>query len=365
MQRKELTAYLSDGVFRLISSILKESAANGKEKRFLLRQVMVQKKHASLREEQEKAGLHVPVFLIASITERCNLHCAGCYARGCGFCSDVPVKEPLSAEEWKRIFTEAEELGISFVLLAGGEPLLSRDVLQYAAEKKDLIFPVFTNGTLFDEEMLRFFAASPNLFPVFSIEGGKDTTDFRRGDGVFEKASAAADALHKEGVLFGAAVTVSKTNLKEVTSDAFLQQLADAGAAAVFLIEYSASGKADRSLEPDEKDRCFMAERLASARKRFRSLWFLSFPGDEEFMGGCLAAGRGFFHINPFGAAEPCPFSPVSDRNLKTCSLKEALQSPLFYQLSASELTAIPHNGGCALAGRLDEVRELAQPGNE
>ncbi|MDO5847524.1 MAG: radical SAM protein [Methanocorpusculum sp.] len=359
MQTNELTSYLSDGIFRLITSVLKESAADGAEKRFLVRQIRVQKHRSQRRKRHERAGLHVPAFLIASITERCNLHCKGCYARSCGFCSDTPEKTPLSADDWKRIFSEADALGISFVLLAGGEPLLNREVISAAAKEKNLIFPVFTNGTQFDTGMTELFIKSRNLFPVFSIEGGSASTDARRGEGVFAKASSAAETFRQNGVLFGAAVTVSKENIREVTSDVFFEGLSRAGTAAVFLIEYTASGESDRALEPDADDRRFMAERLASARKRFRSLWFLSFPGDEELMGGCLAAGRGFFHINPFGAAEPCPFAPLSDRNLKDCSLKEAIESPLFSRLSAAELTRIPHDGGCALAGRTDEIREM------
>lgn len=37
---------------------------------------------------------------------------------------------------------------------------------------------------------------------------------------------------------------------------------------------------------------------------------FIAFPGDEDQYDGCLAAGRGFLHINPSGKVEPCPFAP-------------------------------------------------------
>lgn len=60
---------------------------------------------------------------------------------------------------------------------------------------------------------------------------------------------------------------------------------------------------------------------------------YLSFPGDEKGTGGCVAAGRGFFHINSHGGAEPCPFSPYSDINVRDTSLKAALNSHLFTEL--------------------------------
>jgi MoaA/NifB/PqqE/SkfB family radical SAM enzyme len=86
---------------------------------------------------------------------------------------------------------------------------------------------------------------------------------------------------------------------------------------------------------------------------------FISFPGDEKATGGCLAAGRGFFHINPEGKAEPCPFSPYSDTNVKDLSLLEALDSPLFQKLNNSGLLLQEHTGGCVLFSREEQVSDM------
>ena len=75
-----------------------------------------------LRKESEKNGLHIPPFLIASISSKCNLHCIGCYARADGMCTEGGRNDEMTAEKWKKIFTEADEIGVSFILLAGGEP---------------------------------------------------------------------------------------------------------------------------------------------------------------------------------------------------------------------------------------------------
>ena len=74
-------------------------------------------------------GEHIPPFLIASITSNCNLHCAGCYSRCNNATTDSRNDNLLSREDWKKIFKEASEIGISFILLAGGEPLLRKDVI--------------------------------------------------------------------------------------------------------------------------------------------------------------------------------------------------------------------------------------------
>ncbi len=86
---------------------------------------------------------------------------------------------------------------------------------------------------------------------------------------------------------------------------------------------------------------------------------FISFPGDEKSSGGCLAAGRGFFHINPQGGAEPCPFSPYSDINVRDTSVREALQSKLFTSLRSSDTLMEEHPGGCVLFERRDQVEDL------
>ena len=88
-------------------------------------------------------------------------------------------------------------------------------------------------------------------------------------------------------------------------------------------------------------------------------LELISFPGDEKHMGGCLAAGRGFFHIGPDGNAEPCPFSPYSDSNVLTLGVKGALQSPLFKKLRAVHLVGGEHSGGCALWEHREEVEQM------
>lgn len=100
------------------------------------------------------------------------------------------------------------------------------------------------------------------------------------------------------------------------------------------------------------------------ADKKNSSLVFLSFPGDEEAMGGCLASGRGFFHINVEGAAEPCPFSPFSVANVQETSLLGALRSPFFekvQEVSHAHDSAEEHMGGCTLFQHKDGVMALMQ----
>ena len=99
-------------------------------------------------------------------------------------------------------------------------------------------------------------------------------------------------------------------------------------------------------------------------QEHFRDVITISFPGDEKFMGGCLAAGRGFFHIGPDGSAEPCPFSPFSDSSVVELGIKGALASPLFRKLREVHLVGGEHTGGCALYEHRKEVERLLRIDN-
>ena len=133
-----------------------------------------------------KEGSACTPFLIASITSVCNLHCAGCYARESGACHDGASPNKLVAGEWGRIFREAEKAGIGFVLLAGGEPLERRDVLISAAEHKNIIFPVFTNGTLLNREYITLFNKNAILYRFSALKRRK--RDGRKArTGVYDK----------------------------------------------------------------------------------------------------------------------------------------------------------------------------------
>lgn len=103
-----------------------------------------------------------------------------------------------------------------------------------------------------------------------------------------------------------------------------------------------------------------MGEELNRLRMKTDEMIYISFPGDEKTSGGCLAAGRGFFHINVYGGAEPCPFSPYSDTSLKDVSLKKALNSPLFLKLRTSGTLMQEHKGGCVLFEQEKQVKEMA-----
>ncbi len=361
MDSFNLETYLTGGVEKIVTGIWKASFKNPRASVFMLRYCKDNKEASIKRKEAEREGNHIPPFLIASITTSCNLHCKGCYARANHNCVDDNEHSPqmLSTARWDSIFGEAEELGISFVLLAGGEPMLRRDVLEMAGHHKRILFPIFTNGTMFHESNLKLLTSYPNLLPVLSIEGEEITTDQRRGSGTYKSLMHSMEELKNLGIVFGSSVTVQKNNMREVTSDDFLRDLISKGCKAVVYVEYVPVNEDTTYLAPDNEDRQYMIERLAVLREEYPELLFVSFPGDEKTSGGCLAAGRGFFHINAYGSAEPCPFSAYSDTSLQDVTLREALQSPLFLKLQSSGTLMEEHTGGCVLFEQEETVKAI------
>ncbi|SEH84070.1 Radical SAM superfamily enzyme, MoaA/NifB/PqqE/SkfB family [Ruminococcus flavefaciens] len=353
----DLQEYLTEGVERIVSEAVKATLRNPKESAFMLKFAASSRTASKKRRKAEDKGEHIPPFLIASITSKCNLHCAGCYSR-CNHATvdSEPVRQ-LTDDEWQNVFDEAEELGISFILLAGGEPMLRRGVIEAAGKKQNILFPIFTNGTYLDEKYLELFDKCRNLIPVMSIEGSRELTDERRGAGIYDKLLANMDEIKKRGLIFGASVTVTTRNYREVTSQAFLDSLADKGCKVVIFVEYVPVTEESRELAPTDTEREFMQSEIIRLRETRPEMVYISFPGDEKSSGGCVAAGRGFFHINSHGGAEPCPFSPYSDINVIESSLKGAMNSPLFRKLRDEGYLLEDHDGGCILY----EKRELVQ----
>ena len=351
--------YMTRGVERVVADAIRATLKNPKESAFMLKFANASKAASKRRAKLKEEGTHMPAFLIASITSSCNLHCAGCYSRCNNATNDEAPVSQLKDEEWSAIFDEADDLGVSFILLAGGEPLLRKGVIEAASKKQNILFPIFTNGTYMTEKYFDLFDNSRNLVPIMSIEGEKEETDRRRGEGIYDRLMSNMNELKRRGIVFGSSITVTTKNYKEVVSEDFISNLSDKGCKAVIYVEFVPVTDDSKELAPGDDEREYLANEIKRLRTEHPEMVFVSFPGDEKSSGGCIAAGRGFFHINSHGGAEPCPFSPYSDINIKDSSLKEAVNSKLFKALRDGEILADGHAGGCVLYEKRSLVEAL------
>jgi MoaA/NifB/PqqE/SkfB family radical SAM enzyme len=314
---------------------------------FFFKTVRWQRQAARVREEMDRQGVHVPPIIIYSITERCNLQCKGCYAQAL---HNLTAPE-MSPEKMRQTIKEARDLGVGFMVLAGGEPLVRREVLNIIGEFKDMIFFVFTNGTLINDLTADRIRGLRNIVPILSLEGNSVETDLRRGKGVFQSVEGVIRRLKKRGIFFGTSITMTNRNFYTVVDGQLVRDLNRSGCKLFFFVEYTPTDPSTADWEVTGTQRRIMASRVADFRKKYSAL-FVNLPDDEKDFGGCLSSGRGFVHISAQGDIEPCPFAPYSDTNLRDSTLKEALQSD--FLAAVRENTAqlhegSGHTGGCAL----------------
>ena len=209
-------------------------------------------------------------------------------------------------------------------MISGGEPLAWRDggrsVLDLAERFPDCFFVMYTNGTLLDDAVAKRLGRLGNVCPALSIEGMRERTDARRGDGVFDKVLAAMERLRREGVIIGVSLTATRENADEILSDEVVETFFDGiGASYAFVFHYMPMGRSftlDLMMTPEQRLRLF--ERVWWL-VRNRHLFITDFWNSATATNGCLAAGRagGYFHVNWNGDVSPCVFFPYSPVNVQ------------------------------------------------
>jgi MoaA/NifB/PqqE/SkfB family radical SAM enzyme len=339
-----LDKYLNREIRFLFKDALKILFKESALAKFFLQTYKWQKKAASLRLDWEKRGVHVPPFMIFSITERCNLSCKGCYAQA----FNRKGTDEISPEKLRDIIEQAHQLGTSIILIAGGEPLVRKEIINITGSYPDIIFPVFTNGLLIDEEMISVLEKQKNFIPIFSIEGNQAETNSRRGEGVYEYVKKIINKIRGKSIFWGLSLTLEKDNFGLITGEEFVKELLSLGCKIFFYISYVPVkyGTEDMCLTGEQEKK--ISTIMNDYKARFPAL-FIAFPGGEEEMGGCLASGRGFVHISAEGNLEPCPFAPYSDTSLKDLTLKDALSSEFLRKIRENHENLKETKGGCAL----------------
>lgn len=279
--------------------------------------------------KQEKArseyGCNIPWAILLDPTSACNLHCTGCWA------ADYGHKLNLSFEDIDSIICQGKELGVHVYIYTGGEPLVrKKDVLRLCEKHPDCAFLCFTNATLIDEQFCQDMIRVKNFVPAISAEGSRETTDARRGEGTYDRIEAAMALLKKHRLPFGISACYTSQNAEAVASEEYFDRLIDAGALFCWIFTFMPVGSdAPVELMPSVEQREHLY-RFVRAMRSKKPLFTLDFQNDGEFVGGCIAGGRRYLHINAAGDVEPCVFIHYSNANIHDVSLLEALQSPLF-----------------------------------
>ena len=276
-------------------------------------------------QNKEKYNCNIPWAILMDPTSACNLKCTGCWA------AEYGNQLNLSYEEMDNIVNQGTELGTYVYLFTGGEPMVrKKDIIHLCEDHPDCIFSAFTNGTLIDgafaDEMLRV----KNFIPAISIEGFEEATDGRRGQGTYQKIMCAMNILKEKKLPFGISCCYTSANAEVIGSEEYFDRMVDMGAKFAWFFTYMPVGKgAVKELMATAAQREMMYHKIREYR-RTKPIFTVDFWNDGEYVGGCIAGGRSYLHINANGDIEPCAFMHYSDSNIREKTLLEAYQSPLF-----------------------------------
>lgn len=306
------------------------------------------------RDQFEKEhGFRPPFVMILSPTWQCNLKCAGCYTLG------YQRHPGLSYDLVKRILGECTDMGLHFITVLGGEPLMYPHLFQMIKEHPQIFFQVYTNGTLMTREKAEEIRDLGNAMVVVSCEGYEEETDKWRGPGVYKTIMEAMDCLREAHVLFGSSATVTRNNVEVVSSEKWINHLLEKGIIAqMYFLYIPVNGKGDINLMVTPEQRNHLRKQVINFR-RTKPMFILDFWNDGPHVQGCIAGGRRYFHINANGDVEPCVYTHIAMHNIKNVSLAEALDSPLFRAIRKRQ----PHNENhlrpCMIIDNPERLREI------
>ena len=312
-----------------------------------------------IRRNREHYHCNIPWLILFDPTNACNMHCKGCWSGTYG------DKSNLSFEDMDKIVTQGKELGVYVYMMTGGEPLVrKKDILKLAAKHNDAMFGIYDNSTLIDDAFCQEVRKLGNITFMLSIEGTPDTNDARRGIGHYDHVMRAMDLLKKYGIVFGTSICYTSENIEAVSSEEFIRFIAGKGARFGFYFHYMPVGNnAVPELMPSVEQRRAMIEKIRWIRSPECDVEFfpMDFQNDGEFVGGCIAGGRNYFHINASGDAEPCVFIHFSDANIRTHSILEMLQNPLFMAYHEGQPFNRNHLQPCPMLENPQILREIVE----
>ena len=308
------------------------------------------------KQEEMRAqyGCNIPWAILLDPTSACNLRCTGCWA------AEYGNKLNLTVDEIDSIIRQGKELGIYMYIYTGGEPLVrKKDLIALCEKHADCQFLAFTNATLIDEEFAREMLRVKNLIPAISLEGFEEATDGRRGGGVYQKVVQAMSILKNHKLPFGISACYTSANLDSISSSAFIDQVVEWGAAFIWYFHYMPVGNdAVPELLPSPSQREAMYRRVREIRAA-KPIFAMDFQNDGEYVGGCIAGGRRYLHINANGDVDPCVFIHYSDSNIRQKTLLECLQSPLFMAYHDSQPFNENHLRPCPMLENPEKLREM------
>jgi pyrroloquinoline quinone biosynthesis protein E len=256
-----------------------------------------------------------PYTLVAELTYRCPLRCV--------YCSN-PVdfhrsRTELSTDEWRRVFSQAAELGVMQLHLSGGEPVLRDDLVELIqhARANDLYINLITGGTILDEDKLRRFREAGLDHIQLSVQGAaRESAEMIAGVRSHRKKLEVARLIRKAGFPLTLNVVIHRLNIVEVPE--LITLALELGADRLELANtqfYAWAAENRRALMPTREDYDRAEEIARAAIVKYRGTLEIAFVQNDYLSGEpkpCMGGwGRSYMCINPTGQVMPCHAAAV------------------------------------------------------
>lgn len=163
--------------------------------------------------------LGLPIAGNFELTARCNFNCPMCYVHMTPEQLAATGKQELTAAQWLQIAREARDMGMVFVLLTGGEPLIRKDFFEiyHGMKELGLLVSINSNGSMLQGEILEEFLKNPPLRFNISLYGGSNET-YRNMCGIsaYDRVKENIRALREAGVDVSLNLSITPYNCQDL-----------------------------------------------------------------------------------------------------------------------------------------------------
>jgi MoaA/NifB/PqqE/SkfB family radical SAM enzyme len=300
-----------------------------------------------------KRGEYFPPFLYISIINSCNLRCQGCW---------VDVEAPRNAIDlasMNRTINDAKKQGNAFFGILGGEPFMHPELLDILASHPDCYFQVFTNGQFITDKVAARLRELGNVTPLISIEGREMVSDERRGKkDVLNKTLRGLDNALKHKVLTGVATSVCQSNINDLLSESWLDELIKRGVHYVWFHTYRPVGpEMNTQLGLSQKQLVDVRRFIVEMRTK-KAIGIVDAYYDDKGQALCPMSNGVSHHVSPRGDIEPCPIIQFSADSIHDSrGVYETIRDSAF--LADFRKLSAESTRGCVVLERPDLVKDL------
>ncbi|MDE6026222.1 MAG: radical SAM protein [Lachnospiraceae bacterium] len=151
-----------------------------------------------------------PITCVWEVTMGCNMRCGHC-----GSSCAEPLEGELTTEEALDLCDQIAKLGLRWVTLSGGEPLIRKDITELVKRLSDqgVAVNMITNGLLLDRTMAERLKANGIATLAISIDGTREIHDEIRKKGAFDNAKKCFQYMKELGIKSGVVTTITNKNI--------------------------------------------------------------------------------------------------------------------------------------------------------